>query len=88
MITKEDFILMTDDDAIVYIENHYCIDDINDVCEGYVFESFDFDEEICEEILEDYQPFGYVIEEMDGVELKEFLYDNIVKQCEEIEDED
>lgn len=85
-MTKEEFFFLTDEEAVQYIIDHYCMDDINDACEDFVIE------EICEEdedeyecLMENYQPFQVLVDQMDTDDLKEYLWDEIVEQCEEID---
>lgn len=35
--------------------------------------------------MEDYQPFQVVVEKMESDDIKEYLWNEIVKQCEEID---
>lgn len=87
-MTREDFFKMNDDEAINYIDVHYCIDDLNDACDDYVCQ-FAEDEEDFEELLDEFQPYDIVTNNLEGDELKEFLWETIIEQLEEIDpDED
>lgn len=85
-MTKEEFFFLTDEEAVQYIIDHYCMDDINDACEDFVIE------EVCEEdedeyecLMEESQPFEVLVDQMDTADLKEYLWDEIVERCEEID---
>lgn len=91
-MTKEEFMLLTEEAAVEYIKNTYCTDDINDVCEKFIE---DFSEDLNEDELElfeideeRYTPFELVIEILDENNLKEFLWEDIVEECEEIDTEE
>ena len=91
-MTKEEFMLLTEEEAVEYIKNTYYTDDINDVCEKFIE---DFSEDLNEDELElfeideeRYTPFELVIEILDENNLKEFLWEDIVEECEEIDTEE
>lgn len=83
-MTREDFFKMTDDEAINYIDEHYCIEDLNDACDDFVSDIAE-DEEDYEELLDEYQPYDIVTNNMEDEELKAFLWENIIEQLEEID---
>lgn len=91
-MTKEEFMLLTEDAAVEYINSTYCTDDINDVCEKFIEE---FSEDLNEDELDSleideevYTPFELVIEILEENNLKEFLWEDIVEECEEIDPEE
>lgn len=91
MISKEDFFAMSNDDAISYIESRYCIDDMNDACMDFIEEwCEEDDEEDYDEIIYEYNGifYQYPLDILDPSEIKDFLWETIVGQCEEIEDEE
>lgn len=84
MIRKEVFYEMEFEDVIDFVEDNYSMDDVDDVCEQYIMNLVE-DEDEYQDIASEYQPFGYIYESMDTEEFKDFVWTEIVQKCEELD---
>lgn len=89
IMEKSEFMLLSTNDATRYIEEHYDMDDICDACEDFIEEiSCDYTEYEFDELIQSKTSYQFLIETLSGDDLKEYLWDNVVEWCEQIEEEE
>lgn len=88
-MTKEEFMMLTEEAAVEHITNTYCTEDINDICVEFMEQYIEnLDDEELDSLDCIQEPLEFIMENLNETHLKEFLWEDIVEQCEEIDMEE